>query len=102
MSNLGFTMTEPDRFQCDTCGEVVPSGIISISDHFCKCAGKGMFDNIEKIYKSDLDAEGKKDLALLAICLDESVPDLVEELEEIIRHHCKVSTYATNNKNKNK
>lgn len=62
MSNLGFTMIEPYKFKCDTCGEVVPAGIITIADHFTKCWGKGMFDNIEKIDKSNLRTKDKMDL----------------------------------------
>lgn len=60
--SLGFTQIEPYKFQCDTCGEVVPSGIISISDHYCKCAGKELYDNIKKIDETNLKTKDKMDL----------------------------------------
>lgn len=33
-----------NKFQCSSCGEVVPSGIINISGHWAKCEGKEFSD----------------------------------------------------------
>lgn len=59
---LGFTMIEPFKFQCDTCGEVVLSGILNITDHFSKCFGKDLCENVNKIDESNLSVEDKTDL----------------------------------------
>jgi hypothetical protein len=59
---LGFTMIEPSKFQCDTCGEIVHSGIISITDHFAKCFGKDLCENVKKIDESNLSVDDKMDL----------------------------------------
>ncbi len=46
-----FTHIEKDGlnfYECKTCGEVVPSGIINISGHWVKCAGKDFLNDIIK------------------------------------------------------
>lgn len=60
---LGFTMIQPFKFRCDTCGEIVPSGILNITDHFSKCFGKDLCENVKKIDESNLNVDDKMDLA---------------------------------------
>jgi hypothetical protein len=38
-------------FKCTKCGEEVPSGIITISEHWCKCTGKDFYTALMKMAK---------------------------------------------------
>lgn len=59
---LGFTLVTDCLFRCDTCGELVQSGISTISGHWVKCAGKESFDKVNKINKMSLKVDDKIDL----------------------------------------
>lgn len=49
-------------YKCTTCGEVLPSGIITLSGHWAECTGKGMMDNIHKIDSMALAVKDKMDI----------------------------------------
>jgi len=62
MSSFGFTEIKQNKFRCDTCGELVNSGIINISEHYVKCEGKELFEEIKNIDKSEFSTEEKIEL----------------------------------------
>lgn len=59
---LGFSFHSESEIKCDTCGAIIPRGIISLSGHFVECSGKELFENVCKIDKMPLSTKDKMDL----------------------------------------
>ena len=49
--DTGFTLIGNFRARCDTCGKVLPTGMVSLSGHWNECAGKGMKEGLIKFFE---------------------------------------------------
>lgn len=54
--------SKPRFWECPTCKEKIPSGIIGISKHWSECGGKENYQNLLKISEMNLQIEDKMDL----------------------------------------
>ena len=41
-----FELIGDHKVKCKTCGEEMPTGIITISNHWCNCTGKGFYNDL--------------------------------------------------------
>lgn len=46
----GFILVK-EGYKCNACGEVFPSGIVTLSRHWAECSGKGFMKDIKSLHQ---------------------------------------------------
>lgn len=52
----------PRFYKCTTCNAILPSGIVSLANHFAECTGKELVESLKKIDSMQLSTKDKMDL----------------------------------------